>query len=50
MTKTVRDNALLYRIVAGRDPCDTTTVELPEPVEIPQREDLKASASASRAS
>ncbi|MDF2753579.1 MAG: aspartyl/glutamyl-tRNA amidotransferase subunit, partial [Gaiellaceae bacterium] len=25
MTKTVRDNALLYRIVAGRDPCDTTT-------------------------
>jgi aspartyl-tRNA(Asn)/glutamyl-tRNA(Gln) amidotransferase subunit A len=40
MTKTVRDNALLYRIVAGRDPCDTTTVELPEPVEIPEREDL----------
>ncbi len=37
MTKTVRDNALLYRIVAGRDPCDTTTVELPEPVEIPER-------------
>jgi aspartyl-tRNA(Asn)/glutamyl-tRNA(Gln) amidotransferase subunit A len=41
MTKTVRDNALLYRIVAGRDPCDTTTVELPEPVEIPEAEDLK---------
>ena len=41
MTKTVRDNALLYRIVAGRDPCDTTTVELPQPVEIPEREDLK---------
>ena len=41
MTKTVRDNALLYRIVAGRDPCDTTTVDLPEPVEIPEREDLK---------
>jgi aspartyl-tRNA(Asn)/glutamyl-tRNA(Gln) amidotransferase subunit A len=40
MTKTVRDNALLYRIVAGRDLCDTTTVELPEPVEIPEREDL----------
>ena len=40
MTKTVRDNALLYRIVAGRDPCDTTTVDLPEPVEIPEREDL----------
>jgi aspartyl-tRNA(Asn)/glutamyl-tRNA(Gln) amidotransferase subunit A len=41
MTKTVRDNALLYRIIAGRDPCDTTTVELPRPVEIPEREDLK---------
>jgi aspartyl-tRNA(Asn)/glutamyl-tRNA(Gln) amidotransferase subunit A len=40
MTKTVRDCALLYRIVAGRDPCDSTTVELPHPVEIPEREDL----------
>src|SRR5213083_2981183 len=38
--KTVRDCALLYRIIAGRDPCDSTTVELPEPVEIPEREDL----------
>ena len=26
-TKTVRDCALLYRIIAGRDPCDSTTVE-----------------------
>ena len=41
MTKTVRDNALLYRTLAGRDPEDTTTVELPNPVEIPEREDLK---------
>jgi aspartyl-tRNA(Asn)/glutamyl-tRNA(Gln) amidotransferase subunit A len=40
MTKTVRDNALLYRILAGRDPEDTTTVELPQPVEIPERDDL----------
>jgi aspartyl-tRNA(Asn)/glutamyl-tRNA(Gln) amidotransferase subunit A len=40
MTKTVRDCALLYRIVAGRDPCDTTTVELSEPVAIPDAEDL----------
>ena len=40
MTKTVRDNALLYRAIAGRDPCDSTTVELPQPVEIPEREDL----------
>jgi aspartyl-tRNA(Asn)/glutamyl-tRNA(Gln) amidotransferase subunit A len=41
MTKTVRDCALLYRIIAGRDPCDSTTVELPNPVEIPEREDLR---------
>ncbi|MFL5931475.1 MAG: Asp-tRNA(Asn)/Glu-tRNA(Gln) amidotransferase subunit GatA [Gaiellaceae bacterium] len=40
MTKTVRDNALLYRTIAGRDPADTTTVELQQPVEIPEREDL----------
>jgi aspartyl-tRNA(Asn)/glutamyl-tRNA(Gln) amidotransferase subunit A len=41
VTKTVRDNALLYRIIAGRDPADSTTVELPAPVEVPEREDLK---------
>jgi aspartyl-tRNA(Asn)/glutamyl-tRNA(Gln) amidotransferase subunit A len=35
----VRDCALLYRIVAGKDPCDTTTVE-PPPVELPERDDL----------
>jgi aspartyl-tRNA(Asn)/glutamyl-tRNA(Gln) amidotransferase subunit A len=40
-TKTVRDCALLYRIIAGRDPNDSTTVELPEPVQIPDVEDLK---------
>jgi aspartyl-tRNA(Asn)/glutamyl-tRNA(Gln) amidotransferase subunit A len=41
LTRTVRDCALLYRIVAGRDPCDTTTVELPGPVELPAATDLK---------
>jgi aspartyl-tRNA(Asn)/glutamyl-tRNA(Gln) amidotransferase subunit A len=41
ITKTVRDCALLYRTIAGRDPCDTTTVDLPEPVEIPEAEDLR---------
>jgi aspartyl-tRNA(Asn)/glutamyl-tRNA(Gln) amidotransferase subunit A len=41
VTKTVRDCARLYQIIAGRDPCDTTTVELPEPVEIPAAEDLR---------
>ena len=37
--KTVRDTALLYRIIAGRDPCDSTTVEVP-PVELPASEEL----------
>ena len=40
LTKTVRDCALLYRIIAGRDPCDSTTVELPQPIEIPEHESL----------
>jgi aspartyl-tRNA(Asn)/glutamyl-tRNA(Gln) amidotransferase subunit A len=40
LAKTVRDCALLYRVIAGRDPCDSTTVELPEPVEVPENEDL----------
>jgi aspartyl-tRNA(Asn)/glutamyl-tRNA(Gln) amidotransferase subunit A len=39
VTKTVRDCALLYRIIAGRDPCDSTTAELPETA-LPEREDL----------
>ena len=38
-TKTVRDCALLYRIIAGRDPRDSTTVEVP-PVELPKADDL----------
>jgi aspartyl-tRNA(Asn)/glutamyl-tRNA(Gln) amidotransferase subunit A len=38
-TKTVRDCALLYRIIAGRDPCDSTTADVPD-VELPEREDL----------
>jgi aspartyl-tRNA(Asn)/glutamyl-tRNA(Gln) amidotransferase subunit A len=40
VTKTVRDNALLYRVISGRDPCDTTTVDVPA-VEVPDLEDLK---------
>jgi aspartyl-tRNA(Asn)/glutamyl-tRNA(Gln) amidotransferase subunit A len=40
VTKTVRDNALLYRIISGRDECDTTTVGVPQ-VELPTAEDLK---------
>ena len=37
VAKTVRDVALLYSIIAGRDPRDSTTVELPEPVQAPGR-------------
>jgi aspartyl-tRNA(Asn)/glutamyl-tRNA(Gln) amidotransferase subunit A len=37
----VRDNARLYEIIAGRDPLDSTTVELPAAVEIPAGEDLR---------
>jgi aspartyl-tRNA(Asn)/glutamyl-tRNA(Gln) amidotransferase subunit A len=41
ITKTVRDNARLYSILAGRDPLDSTTVELPEPVQLPAGDSLK---------
>jgi aspartyl-tRNA(Asn)/glutamyl-tRNA(Gln) amidotransferase subunit A len=40
VARTVRDCALLYSIIAGRDACDSTTVEVPE-VELPVAEDLK---------
>src|SRR5207248_9221152 len=41
IAKPVRDCARLYRVIAGRDPCDSTTVELPERAELPEAEDLK---------
>jgi aspartyl-tRNA(Asn)/glutamyl-tRNA(Gln) amidotransferase subunit A len=40
VAKTVRDCALLYRVIAGRDPSDSTTVDVP-PVEVPDADDLK---------
>ncbi|HWB22785.1 MAG TPA: Asp-tRNA(Asn)/Glu-tRNA(Gln) amidotransferase subunit GatA [Gaiellaceae bacterium] len=40
VTKTVRDNALLYRIISGRDENDSTTVDAP-PIVLPEGEDLK---------
>jgi aspartyl-tRNA(Asn)/glutamyl-tRNA(Gln) amidotransferase subunit A len=40
VTRTVRDNALLYRIISGRDEHDSTTVEVP-PVVLPEGDDLK---------
>src|SRR5438034_3358196 len=41
VAKNVRDCAFLYSILAGRDPRDSTTVELPQPVELPTAEDVK---------
>jgi aspartyl-tRNA(Asn)/glutamyl-tRNA(Gln) amidotransferase subunit A len=39
VTKTVRDNALLYGVISGRDEHDSTTVDVPQ-VELPEAEDL----------
>ena len=40
ITKSVRDCARLYGIVAGRDACDSTTVEVP-PLQLPDATDLR---------
>jgi aspartyl-tRNA(Asn)/glutamyl-tRNA(Gln) amidotransferase subunit A len=40
VAKTVRDVALLYSIIAGRDPLDSTTAELPEAIELPEGDSL----------
>ncbi len=41
VARNVRDCAYLYSILAGRDPCDSTTVELPNAVELPMGDSLK---------
>ena len=41
VAKNVRDCAYLYSAIAGRDENDTTTVELPQQVTLPERTDLK---------
>lgn len=40
VARSVRDCALLYSIIAGKDPADSTTVALPEPVRLPDDERL----------
>ncbi len=40
VARTVRDCALLYSIIAGRDQKDATTVERPDPVRLPQDDRL----------
>src|SRR5206468_833681 len=41
VTKDVRDCAFLYSVIAGRDVNDSTTVDLPDAIRIPERVDLK---------
>jgi aspartyl-tRNA(Asn)/glutamyl-tRNA(Gln) amidotransferase subunit A len=41
VARNTRDCALLYSIIAGRDPADSTTVELPSSVHLPEGDDLK---------
>jgi aspartyl-tRNA(Asn)/glutamyl-tRNA(Gln) amidotransferase subunit A len=40
-TRDVTDAALLLRAMAAPDPCDSTSIGLPEPVELPSATDLK---------
>jgi aspartyl-tRNA(Asn)/glutamyl-tRNA(Gln) amidotransferase subunit A len=39
--RTVRDCALALRVIAGSDPCDSTCLGPPEPIELPERDDLR---------
>ena len=41
LTRDVTDAALLLQVMVGADPCDSTSLGLPEPVRIPQATDLK---------
>ncbi len=41
VARNVRDCAYLYALIAGRDEWDSTTVELPQQVEVPEGEDLR---------
>ena len=41
LTRTVTDAALLLRHLVGHDPCDSTSLGLPEEVRLPSRTDLK---------
>jgi aspartyl-tRNA(Asn)/glutamyl-tRNA(Gln) amidotransferase subunit A len=41
LTRNVTDAALLLRHLVGRDPCDSTSLGLPEDVALPSRDDLK---------
>jgi aspartyl-tRNA(Asn)/glutamyl-tRNA(Gln) amidotransferase subunit A len=40
LTRDVTDAALLLRHLVGRDPCDSTSLDFPEPIELPSEERL----------
>jgi len=40
LTRTVSDAALLTGHLVGKDPCDSTAIGLPDPIEMPTRTDL----------
>jgi aspartyl-tRNA(Asn)/glutamyl-tRNA(Gln) amidotransferase subunit A len=40
LTRDVTDAALLLRHMVGRDPCDSTSLDFPEPIELPSSESL----------
>jgi len=40
LTRDVTDAALLFRHLVGRDRCDSTSLDFPEPVQLPQAESL----------
>ena len=44
VARNVRDCAFLYSVIAGRDPCDSTTVDLPNAVELPEGDSLQGRA------
>ena len=41
LARTVRDAALLLSHIVGRDPLDSTSLEWPAPIEVPQATDLR---------
>jgi aspartyl-tRNA(Asn)/glutamyl-tRNA(Gln) amidotransferase subunit A len=41
LTRDVRDSALLLSAMVGADPCDSTSIGLPQPVRLPSATDLK---------
>lgn len=41
-TRDVTDTALLLSAMVGADPCDSTSIGLPEPIELPTGKDLKS--------